>query len=81
MTIPSIKMTKLEKIEPSTFSDKKIAFYYFCIVFILLLICKPTFILKKEHLHEKPTKISYSQLFLWQLILCTPLILNYIINY
>ena len=82
MTSPTIKTTKIEKpIAPDTFSVKKLSFYYACAVFILLLICKPAFILKKENLHEKPTKISYSKLFLWQLIFCIPLIFNYVINY
>jgi len=61
--------------------DKKICFYYIVIVFVLLLICKPNFILQKKTLNDESTSISVSKLVLWQLILCIPLIFYYIINY
>lgn len=61
--------------------DKKICFYYIVIVFVLLLICKPKFILQKKTLNDESTNISVSKLVLWQLILCIPLIFYYIINY
>jgi hypothetical protein len=61
--------------------DKKISFYYIVIVFVLLLICKPKFILQKKTLNDESTNISVSKLVLWQLILCIPLIFYYIINY
>jgi hypothetical protein len=61
--------------------DKKICFYYIVIVFVLLLICKPKFILQKKTLNDESTNISVSKLVLWQLVLCIPLIFYYIINY
>ena len=61
--------------------DKKICFYYIVIVFVLLLICKPKFILQKKTLSDESTNISVSKLVLWQLVLCIPLIFYYIINY
>ena len=61
--------------------DKKIYFYYSVIVFVLLLICKPTFILEKKTLNDDSKNISVSKLILWQLIFCIPLIFYYIINY
>lgn len=78
MTSPSIKTTKkIELVEKSN----RIYVLYPLITLVLLIICKPKFILRRENLHENPTKISYSKLLLWQLILCTPLIFYYIINY
>jgi hypothetical protein len=61
--------------------DKKIYFYYSVIVFVLLLICKPKFILEKKTLNDDSKNISVSKLILWQLIFCIPLIFYYIINY
>lgn len=61
--------------------DKKICFYYIVIVFVLLLICKPKFILEKKTLNDDSKNISISKLILWQLIFCIPLIFYYIINY
>jgi hypothetical protein len=61
--------------------DKKICFYYVIIVFVLLLICKPKFILEKKTLNDESKNISVSKLILWQLIFCVPLIFYYIINY
>ena len=61
--------------------DKKICFYYVIIVFVLLLICKPKFILEKKTLNDESKNISVSKLILWQLIFCIPLIFYYIINY
>jgi hypothetical protein len=61
--------------------DKKICFYYIVIIFVLLLICKPKFILEKKTLNDDSKNISISKLILWQLIFCIPLIFYYIINY
>lgn len=61
--------------------DKKICFYYTIIVFVLLLICKPKFILEKKTLNDDSKNISISKLILWQLVFCVPLIFYYIINY
>lgn len=61
--------------------DKKICFYYTIIVFVLLLICKPKFILEKKPLNDDSKNISISKLILWQLVFCVPLIFYYIINY
>ena len=61
--------------------DKKMCFYYIIIVFVLLLICKPKFILEKKTLNDESKNISVSKLILWQLIFCIPLIFYYIINY
>ena len=61
--------------------DKKLVFVYIIVVFVLLLICKPKFILEKKTLNDDSKNISYSKLFLWELVLCIPLILHYIINY
>lgn len=61
--------------------DKKICFYYTIIVFVLLLICKPKFILEKKTLNDNSKNISISKLILWQLVFCVPLIFYYIINY
>ena len=61
--------------------DKKMCFYYIVIVFVLLLICKPKFILEKKTLNDDSKNISISKLILWQLIFCIPLIFYYIINY
>ena len=61
--------------------DKKICFYYIVIIFVLLLICKPKFILEKKTLNDDSKNISVSKLILWQLIFCIPLIFYYIINY
>ena len=76
MSSPSMKTRKLD-----TECDKsKYYLLYFMISFLVLIICRPSFILKKEHIDEEPTKLSYSKLLLWQLIFCFPLILDYIIN-
>lgn len=80
MTSPSIKTTKLQyRIVP----DNNIYIYlsYFSISLFLLLVCKPSFVLQKENLNETQTKLSYSKLIMWQLILCLPLVFYYIINY
>ena len=88
MTSPTIKTTKVGESDTksetvSTFSkcDKKMCFYYIVIVFVLLLICKPKFILEKKTLNDDSKNISISKLILWQLIFCIPLIFYYIINY
>lgn len=89
MSSPSIKLAKssqssssLEDDVVSTkFSFKKVVFCYIIIIFALLLICKPSFILKKETLNDVDKNVSYTKLFLWELILCIPLIFYYIINY
>ena len=54
----------------------KFCFYYVIITFILLLLCKPSFI--KDN---KKIGLSYSKLLLWELVVCLPLILYYIINH
>lgn len=96
MVSPSIKLAKSNQSsfievdstkELSSFSlslskyDKKICFYYTIIVFVLLLICKPKFILEKKTLNDDSKNISISKLILWQLVFCVPLIFYYIINY
>ena len=74
MHSPSLKTTR--KVD----TECKYYLLYFMISFLVLIICRPSFILKKEHIDEEPTKLSYSKLLLWQLIFCFPLILDYIIN-
>ena len=89
MSSPSIKTARasesLNEIKENIYSmshcDKKIYFLYAIIVFILLLICRPSFIMKKETLLEKEKNISYSKLIIWEIILCFPLFFYYIINY
>lgn len=96
MVSPSIKLAKSNQSsfievdstqELSSFSlslskcDKKICFYYTIIVFVLLLICKPKFILEKKTLNDDSKNISISKLILWQLVFCVPLIFYYVINY
>ena len=94
MVSPSIKLAKSNQSsfievdstkELSSLSlsrcDKKICFYYTIIVFVLLLICKPKFILEKKTLNDDSKNISISKLILWQLVFCVPLIFYYIINY
>ena len=87
MSSPSIKTAKAsessnELKENISFSfNKKIYFLYAIIVLILLLICRPSFIMKKEGLLEKEKTISYSKLLMWEIIICFPLFFNYIIIY
>jgi hypothetical protein len=88
MTSPTIKTTKLGESDTksenvSTFSkcDKKMCFGYAIAVFVLLLICRPSFIMKKVGLLEKEQSISYSKLIIWQIVLCFPLFFYYVINY
>ena len=97
MVSPSVKLAKSNESSSSVESndtnadssssismlkcDKKICFYYIVIVFVLLLICKPKFILEKKTLNDESKNISVSKLILWQLIFCVPLIFYYIINY
>ena len=61
--------------------DKKMCFGYAIVVFVLLLICRPSFIMKKVGLLEKEQTISYSKLIIWQIVLCFPLFFYYVINY
>ena len=84
MTSPTIKTTKVGESDAksetvSTFSkcDKKMCFGYAIAVFVLLLICRPSFIMKKVGLLEKEQTISYSKL----IVLCFPLFFYYVINY
>jgi hypothetical protein len=89
MTSPSIKTTKVydglddktEKISSFSKCDKKMCFGYAVAVFILLLICRPSFIMKKVGLLEKEQTISYSKLIIWEIVLCFPLFFYYVINY
>ena len=88
MTSPTIRTTKVSESDAksemvSTFSkcDKKMCFGYAIAVFILLLICRPSFIMKKVGLLEKEQTISYSKLIIWQIVLCFPLFFYYVINY
>ncbi len=95
MVSPSVKLAKsnqssfieVDSKELSSVSlslsrcDKKICFYYTVVVFVLLLICKPKFILEKKTLNDNSKNISISKLILWQLVFCVPLIFYYIINY
>ena len=88
MTSPTIKTTKVGESDAksetvSTFSkcDKKMCFGYAIAVFVLLLICRPSFIMKKVGLLEKEQTISYSKLIIWQIVLCFPLFFYYVINY
>ena len=97
MVSPSIKLAKsnqsssvedshVESVASSfstmlTKCDKKLVFVYIIVVFVLLIICKPKFILEKKTLNDDSKNISYSKLLLWELIFCIPLILHYIINY
>lgn len=97
MVSPSIKLAKSNQSSSaedshvesaaSSFStmltkcDKKLVFVYIIVVFVLLIICKPKFILEKKTLNDDSKNISYSKLLLWELIFCIPLILHYIINY
>jgi hypothetical protein len=89
MSSPSIKTARAsessneikENIYSMSYCDKKIYFLYAIIVFTLLLICRPSFIMKKEGLLEKEKNISYSKLIIWEIILCFPLFFYYVINY
>jgi hypothetical protein len=88
MTSPSVKTTKVyesdatsEKVSSFSKCDKKMCFGYVVAVFILLLICRPSFIMKKVGLLEKEQTISYSKLIIWQIVLCFPLFFYYVINY
>jgi len=64
--------------------SKKFFIYYAIVIFILMIVCKPSFVtlsITSDILVEKQEKIvSYSKLLLWELILCLPFILYYIIN-
>ena len=94
MVSPSIKLAKSRQssstddshVDSSSSSiltrcDKKLVFVYIIVVFVLLFICKPKFILEKKTLNDESKNISYSKLLLWELIFCIPLILHYIVNY
>jgi len=84
MVSPSVLKTKITQNESEleeiiTSSYKKIFIYYVIITFILLLLCKPSFIMKNDSVEDEYT-ISYSKVLLWELILCLPFIFDYIIN-
>jgi len=84
MVSPSVLKTKITQNESEleeiiTSSYKKFFIYYVIITFILLLLCKPSFIMKNDSVEDEYT-ISYSKVFLWELILCLPFIFDYIIN-
>ena len=87
MVSPSVLKTKITQNESEleeivTSSYKKIFIYYVIITFILLLLCKPSFIMKNDSVDftEEKYTISYSKVVLWELILCLPFIFYYIIN-
>ena len=58
----------------------KMLCYYAVLVFILLLVCKPSFVMVKLTVNDSDLKLSYPKLFLWEIVLCLPFIFHYIIN-
>jgi hypothetical protein len=82
MSSPSIETTKSKIIENIKNNSKNIYIYYPIIVFILLLIIRPKFIIIYKTLNDnkKDIKISKMKLLLWETIFCLPLVFYYIIN-
>ena len=80
MTSPMIsKSSRLtDKVEYCGYN--KMIFYYAVLVFALLLLCKPAFVMTKLTINDDDLKLSYPKLFLWEIILCLPFIFHYIIN-
>lgn len=83
MSSPSIETTKNKnKVKEETLKFDKIYIYYPIIIFILLLLFRPKFIMIQKTLidRDKDIKISKIKLLLWQIIFCLPLVFYYIIN-
>jgi hypothetical protein len=82
MSSPTIETTKNKIVETIKNNSTKIYIYYPLLILILLVLCKPNFIMIRKTLNdkEKDIKISKMKLLLWQIILCLPLVFYYIIN-